>query len=381
MSADVPKLVQNRHINFESNPSDRRANRRIMSYMNHKVTDGAMKYVDEQIEALKEYVPRALHAFDPVGVHQARVATRRLKAALDLFKPFVDPKDMDGLVQAGKKLRRRLGPLRDLDVMIQHLGSYEAPIRLKPAVEWVLGQFEHMRVRAREKDRRKGKSPEKILSAFDEWWKVRHKLQDFCEAISVELSTRLHEQFDRFSSEADIVCGLVPTPLDQPPVDLHQLRIDGKSLRYTFEMASVQGIRVRKSVLRSFKSMQEALGLWHDKVVLADETVKRWAKVELALHDPEAATVVLDLGKQFLQESRQSFKQFITRWKRSREMIRRELQTRVPLTRNVSDNARGVVDDVSDPSRSPETDPDRPEQGLPADQKNPVSVFRTTDVT
>lgn len=348
--------------------------------MNRKVNDGALKYMDDQIQALKENVPLALQEFDSTAVHQARVATRRLKAGLDLFKPFADSRDMDSLAKAGKKLRRRLGPLRDLDVMIDHLRGYEAPARLKPAGDWVLGQFEQMRQQVRDQDLRKGKSPEKMLQAFENWWKIRHDLQDACQAITIELSTRLHERFARFSQQADVVCGLVTPLQDQTPVDLHELRIDGKALRYTFEMAAAQGIRVRKSVFKSFKAMQDALGLWHDKVVLADETVKRWAEVELALHDPEAAAAVLDLAKQFLHESRQSLRQFMIRWKRSGQVIRRELQTRVPLTRDVSDQVREKRDGISDLPRLPETDPDRPEQALPPAQENPVSAFRTTDV-
>lgn len=352
-----------------------------MSYMNREMNDGAMKYVDEQIEALRKYVPLALRAFDATGIHQARVATRRLKAGLDLFKPFVDVKEMQDLVQAGKKLRRRLGPLRDLDVMIDHLRGYQAPPRLQPAVEWVLGQFEQMRQQARNKDLKKGKTPEKMLQAFETWWLIRHRLQDVCDAITAQLSSQLYEQFARFSTEADIVCGLIQPSPGQVPVDLHELRIDGKSLRYTFEMASAQGLRVRKPVLRSFKNMQDALGQWHDKVVLADETVKRWAEVELAMHDPEAAVVVLDLSKQFLRQSRQSLQQFMNRWKRAREMIRRELENRVPLTKDVSDRMRPGEDEVSAPIRLSETDPDRPERDLREDRENPVSVFRTTDIT
>jgi hypothetical protein len=151
-------------------------------------------------------------------------------------------------------------------------------------------------------------------------------------------------------------------------------------LRYTFEIADAHGIRIRKSVFKSFKAMQEALGEWHDYVVLADETVSRWAEVELALHDPDAASLVLDLAKQFLKDSARSLKQFVARWKRSGGMIRRALETKVPLTKDVSASVAELKPTI-EPVIPLETDPDRPEQAPPEAPETPPQVDREADVT
>jgi CHAD domain-containing protein len=330
--------------------------------MSTKPSDGALIYLDQQIDALRTHTPAALDAFDPTGIHQARVGTRRLKAGLDLLQPLLAKDDLTALAKAGKRLRRRLGPLRDLDVMIDHLGKYPASPRLKPAVEWIVGQFEQMRREARQTDREKGKKSHKLLEQFADWWKVRHKLGESQEVIATLLSQALHDRFDRFSSEADVVAGIVTdTPPGQPPVDIHQLRIDGKALRYTFEIADAHGIRVPKSVFKSFKAMQESLGEWHDYVVLADETVSRFAEVELALHDPDAASLVLDLGKQLLRDSIKSLGQFKSRWKRSGASIRKALETRVPLTRDIVESITTITPTI-EPVIPLETGLDRPEQ-------------------
>ena len=51
------------------------------------------------------------------------MATRRLKAALDLLKPVLSDEHLKPFSKVLKKFRRRLGPMRDLDVMIEHLGE------------------------------------------------------------------------------------------------------------------------------------------------------------------------------------------------------------------------------------------------------------------
>lgn len=338
--------------------------------MSTKPTDGSLAYFDEQIEALLTHTPAALAAFDKTGIHQARVATRRLKAGLDLLVSLLEKGDLDELSKAGKRLRRRLGPLRDLDVMIDHLRKYPAPVKLKPAVEWIVGQFEQVRTKARQIDREEGKKPHKLLDAFDGWWPIRHRLEQHQGAIASLLAYALHERFDRFAQVADWVSGVSTPPPDEPPIDVHELRIDGKALRYTFEIAGAHGIKVPKSVFKSFKAMQESLGTWHDFVVLADETVKRWATVELALHDPDAASLVLDLAKQFLKDSTKHLNQFKSKWRRSGPTIRNALHDRVPLTRDVfvgathaspAKSTRHDSDDAGVASTESETDPDRPE--------------------
>ncbi len=342
--------------------------------MSTKLADGSLAYFDQQIDALKTHTPAALDAFDKTGIHQARVATRRLKAGLDLLQPLLDKGDLTDLSKAGKRLRRRLGPLRDLDVMIDHLREYPAPMKLKPAVEWIVGQFEQVRQKTRQADRQKGKKAHKLLEAFDGWWALRHQLEPHQPAVASLLSDALHERFDRFAEVADVVSGVSEPPSNGRSIDVHELRIDGKALRYTFEIADAHDIRVPKAVFKSFKAMQESLGTWHDYVVLADETVKRWAEVELALHDPDAASAVLDLAKQFLKDSTKHLNQFKSRWKRSGQTIRRTLQERVPLTRDVSSEIAPAPPPRVETITEPGTDPDRPEISPMTPPASPVPI-------
>jgi inorganic triphosphatase YgiF len=73
----------------------------------------------------------ALRTFDPVeGVHQARVAIRRLRAAITLFTPIVQDGECARFRKELKWLARLLGAARDLDVLqanlVVHLSQGEA---------------------------------------------------------------------------------------------------------------------------------------------------------------------------------------------------------------------------------------------------------------
>src|SRR5690348_7378182 len=73
-------------------------------------------HLDALVEELRARVPAALGEWEPEAIHQSRVATRRLKAALDLMKPVLSKRPRRKFNRITRKLRRRLGPLRDADV-------------------------------------------------------------------------------------------------------------------------------------------------------------------------------------------------------------------------------------------------------------------------
>lgn len=63
------------------------------------------------------HVPGARLGADPEGVHQARVATRRLRSDLQTFEPLIDLKWARGLRRELKWLADELGSVRDADVL------------------------------------------------------------------------------------------------------------------------------------------------------------------------------------------------------------------------------------------------------------------------
>ena len=57
-----------------------------------------IKYLDQLTDTLRTLIPAALKDHEVDAIHDARVATRRLKAALDLMRPVLSNRDRKPLV-------------------------------------------------------------------------------------------------------------------------------------------------------------------------------------------------------------------------------------------------------------------------------------------
>lgn len=73
-------------------------------------------YLGECLSHLTRNVPAVVDGRDPEGVHQARVALRRLRSCLDVFRLPLPGDTRARLNQAAKTLAGALGPARDLSV-------------------------------------------------------------------------------------------------------------------------------------------------------------------------------------------------------------------------------------------------------------------------
>ena len=199
---------------------------------------------------------------DPEELHDMRVATRRLRATLKLYAPFL-PKRAERLERDLKWLAGSLGDVRDLDVHLDHL-SREAPGWDEETLERVSAALEERRDEARRRmmetldaDRyerlvsglsgmvRRGRSPEEpppILEAAPEIVGRRYK--------KVRKAAKKLEP-------------------GSPPEDFHDLRKKGKRLRYAIE--PLQGIygKPAKKMVDLLKVMQDDLGEHQDLVVFA----------------------------------------------------------------------------------------------------------------
>lgn len=279
-----------------------------------------LAYADRLVEDLRQLVPAAVKQWDGDAIHRARVATRRLKAVLDVLQPILSPDHRKPFGQVLRKLRRRLGPLRDVDVMIDHL-NHLAIGRLRPAGVWLIDHLKIDRDGMRKAAARKI-APPKILARLGSWWGVREELAESHRAVDTLLGESLHLQLDAFVEQADAMTG-----------DPHELRIAGKSLRYTLEMAVVEGHRLPVAVTRSFKQMQAALGLWHDYVVLAERVMEVSLRELLPHHDAAMQAVVLDVARSAVQRAARQLERFSTMWEARGAELAATIRQAFPLTR------------------------------------------------
>lgn len=79
--------------------------------------------VEVRAEEVLEHSARVLDLSDVEPVHDMRVATRRLRAALEVFEPCFPAKRWRKALKRVKRLADALGERRDLDVEIELLES------------------------------------------------------------------------------------------------------------------------------------------------------------------------------------------------------------------------------------------------------------------
>ena len=284
-----------------------------------------LKYLDSLVEHLRKLISLAVKGKDEDSVHDARVATRRLKAATNVLNPPFP---------AGSE-NRSTGSPNPCGVSLDRCtfgcdaGTSQGiqPAETSPRNGMVSPALGDLRDRAIQSAVEKA-PPARMLARLGSWWGLRHEITHARERIAELLCQSVHLQLDAFIEQADDLVG-------QPGGDPHQLRIAGKSLRYTLEVARQHGMRLPASVTGMFKRMQTALGLWHDYVVLTERIMRESVECDLALHDPRLQAQILSLAQLSLRKGRISqLKKMASLWQTHGQRLTTTIRQAFPLTKH-----------------------------------------------
>ena len=135
--------------------------------------DLAVQVLQRNAADFLEHAPGARAGTDPHHVHQMRVATRRMRAALRLFGDILPPQ-ASSLSDELKWFASQLGPVRDLDVQLQRMrdiaGELGVSEVLNPYGAWLEVQRESVRLKLGKafESRRFGALVQR-LQRLDEW--------------------------------------------------------------------------------------------------------------------------------------------------------------------------------------------------------------------
>ncbi len=88
-----------------------------------KLSDSMARIIGQLLDVMLHWSGPAAAGATEVPVHQMRVATRRLRSALSIFKPVMPSAEMEALGPALKALAARLGAARDWDVFLSGTGA------------------------------------------------------------------------------------------------------------------------------------------------------------------------------------------------------------------------------------------------------------------
>ena len=96
-------------------------------------------------------IPVALEGSNIEGVHDVRVASRRLRAAMDVAAPAFPGKWYKSLHRTAKEITGALGEVRDRDVLLEalHADRSTAPPVEHPGIDRLIDRVESERTAAR----------------------------------------------------------------------------------------------------------------------------------------------------------------------------------------------------------------------------------------
>lgn len=210
----------------------------------------------EQAQKLHEQKAGVMAGKDPEAVHDARVATRRIRSVLYFFRPWLPKQPTTRLRKGVRAAGGVLGAVRDLDVSMSFVHTW-AP-RLAPAAEKpLLRNLQAQRQIAR-----------LDLLAFyknRDYKRLQAALAEFMAAPLAEtapLAQVLPGLIGQANGEIENFFDTLHPP---PPIEhLHALRINVKRFRYLLEFTGKRASPAVASLLQGLIAMQELLGNLHD---------------------------------------------------------------------------------------------------------------------
>jgi putative phosphoesterase len=277
------------------------------------------------LPVFEDQIEGVMKSDDIEYVHKMRVTSRRLRAALPLFRFCFPEKEFKEWVSQLKKVTRLLANARDLDVQIafieQYMKNLKSPTE-KACVETLLKDH---------KDRRK-RIQSSVVSGLEklEASDILQDIRKFCEQTVTEQSNATFDsnqvlekahwhisfRLDDFLSMEKYVY------LENKKLKHHEMRIYAKKLRYTMEVfAPLYKNKLAKEI-ETITAFQDVLGEIHDCDVWEDYIPKfidkTKAKIKSKGNKKEDTTkfekALLNFLAYIKEQGRDHYNQFVHLW-------------------------------------------------------------------
>jgi CHAD domain-containing protein len=236
------------------------------------VEEALLGAIGHLLEVMLHHAPGCRLEAGPEGVHQTRVALRRLRSVLKVFRPVSRCPEVDAFDAGLKALADRLGPARDWDVFLSGLGAQVAEAMPgEKRVAALLKAAEARRQAAYAALRAELDGPgfrRLVLSGLglllQRPWRavedperparLEEKLPEFA-------ATLLDKRWHKLCSEGEDIEG-------HSAEALHEVRLEAKRMRYATELfAPLWPGKATRRFQKRLAALQESLGIANDTAV------------------------------------------------------------------------------------------------------------------
>ena len=224
----------------------------------------AVQVLVRNAAAFEEHLSGAREGQDPLHVHQMRVATRRMRAALRLFSDLL-PADASSLNDELNWIAGQLGAARDLDVQVRRLRETAAELGLSEALVPYGAWLEEQRQRAQAELVNAIESPR--FAQLIEHLHLQHEWSPnplFDAPLFDDAPRHLRRTYRQLRKRARRIDDHAPA------TELHQVRIRAKRLRYAAEFFEVAYGKPAERLAKLLVLLQDRLGDLQDGVVSSE---------------------------------------------------------------------------------------------------------------
>jgi len=250
------------------------------------IVGNPLQFAAENVRLIRHHW-KGVRDGDAESIHQARIATRRVRAALRI----VDRDDTERL-ELCRRLGRMLGKVRELDITQEVFGTLATRVH---AASYAIAAARRIVERDQQQARRRFAKAldhlelQPLLALRERFWK------DWRRSIVTETLARQQALCDAIEH----------APAVYMPNRVHRVRIATKKLRYTLEVTQATGIRVDTDVMRDLRKIQDLLGRVHDidvarRVVQRLDGTDKPVAAEAALLDAVMAADCAALHEKYL---------------------------------------------------------------------------------
>ncbi len=237
---------------------------------------GIERVLQSRFEEMCDFYSAALDFSDIEGVHDMRVASRRLRSALKMFSPFIKKRPLKKVRKEIKEIADALGEVRDRDVAIRTLEKMKDKAEreeIKEGIEKITESHNIVREQARI-----------ALSETLSVERLTHLKEMFNQSLNKAIenereSLKEENQDTKIKSLRTIGSEIIMSDLKKflalgqkniyDPFDvdaLHKLRIMAKQLRYAVEtFADCRNDESILSFAKMIAGIQSSLGEIHDR--------------------------------------------------------------------------------------------------------------------